>query len=277
MAIVTKRTSVRLMSTSRLRIGVATGGGAFMPLPDAAGIEYSAGARSVQQVAFFGGAGAEVGAKTIEGVSIPRGSLLDHMQVYRALQRADAAGEKVRVRIDVYGYPIWQISGAVQAENTTVTGTAPVGEPAKAKGGLLTFEDGTDGTLSDVQQLFINDEVLAGDIITLDDANDASDADNSYIINRVEYDDDALTDFSMYKIYITLATGGDIAAIAKTSIRRFRAPGSRRAFSASIEQDGSFSGDASASPSLNSDLMLRPAGVIAPATLLLADEANSGW
>ena len=97
-----------------------------------------------------------------------------------------------------------------------------------------------------------------------------------YIINRVEFDDDTPTDVSNLVIYATDMDGGD-ATVKVAAVADFYIAGFRKEFLASVEQQGSFSGDASGSPSLDGGIMFRPKSLIQPRQVILFDEAGSGW
>lgn len=295
MALATKR-GKRLLSTKRLRIGVDPGGsqaGAYQELVGAQSIAHEAGARSVEQVDFFGDTAAETGSRTVQPFTVGLGTLLDHMRVYRGLQAANEAGRAVRVRVDVYGY----VQEAAQ-ENTaggTVAIAIPGPGPAlsdasaldKAKGGLVTFAM---ANATAIQQAILNDDIQLGDIIWYGADPDADGttqaalsgamlAANAYIINRIEYNDEAPTNIAdnLFKVYATKADGGDVAAAVDAATAAILVAGYRREFTADVEQEGSFSGDASGSPTLDGGMTFRPKSIIQPRQLILFDQGRSGW
>ena len=279
MAAVTKR-GKRLLSTKRLRVGVDPGGaqaGAFQELVGAQSIAHEVGARSVEQVDFFGDTAAETGSRTVEPFTVGLGTLLDHMRVYRGLQAADQAGRPVRVRVDVYGYVLRPRGGAL-VETWEVAAPAANDAEASAKGGVVTIA-GTGAAA--VQQAVLADEIQIGDVIWYGDPGDmltyADDiADDAFIINRIEYDDESPTDIANLAVYAT-AADGDNAAAKGAAIAEVRVAGYRKEFLADVEQQGSFSGDASGSPSLDGGMVFRPKTIITPRTLILFDQAGSGW
>ena len=267
MATVTKR-GKRLLSTKRLRVGVDPGGsqaGAYQELVGAQSIAHDVGSRSVEQVDFFGDTAAETGSRTVEPFTVGLGTLLDHMRVYRGLQAADEAGRPVSVRVDVYGYELRPAIAAAELYAIAVPGNAATD---KAKGGALTIS----GTNADaVRQAIVNDEIQIGDVLTIGTAN--------YILNRVEYDDERPTSIlpADLRMFVTNDDGGDATAVGVAAMGAWRVAGYRKEFSADIEQQGSFSGDASGSPSLDGGITFRPKSIITPRTLILFEQSGSGW
>ena len=281
MAIVTKR-GKRLLSTKRLRVGVDVGGtqgGAYQELVGTQSVSHDVGSRSVEQVDFFGDTAAETGSRTVEPFTVGLGTLLDHMRVYRGLQAADEAGRPVRVRVDVYGYELVK-SEAGKTWEVTAPGAT---DPAKAKGGQI------DIVGNDLKSDILTDTIQIGDIIwygsTISSGTDISS--DAYIINRVEYNDSNPTDVSRFgedesdankdfRVYVTAADGSD-AAVKAAASASIRVAGYRKEFLADISQQGSFAGDASGSPSLDGGITFQPKSIITPRTLILFDQAGSGW
>ena len=278
MPTVTKR-GKRLLSTKRLRVGVDPGGsqaGAYQELVGAQSVSHEVGSRSVEQVDFFGDTAAETGSRTVEPFTAGLGTLLDHMRVYRGLQAADEAGRPVRVRVDVYGYEIRAAAADAAAGSVAIAVPGNLATD-KAKGGVVTF-GGANG--AEVRQSLLADEAQVGDILWFGGAiTSATDiADDAYIINRIEYDDENPTDagHASFGVFATAASGGD-AAVRAAAPASIRVAGYRKEFLADVEQQGSFGGDASGSPSLDGGIVFRPKTIITPRTLILFDQAGSGW
>ena len=276
MATVTKR-GKRLLSTKRLRVGVDPGGsqaGAYQELVGAQSVAHDVGSRSVEQVDFFGDTAAETGSRTVEPFTVGLGTLMDHMRVYRGLQAADEAGRPVKVRVDVYGYELEPKPAAAP----TVAIAAP-GVGLEYKGGELAFAGAGN---EDLQQAILNDEIQIGDIIwyggAIAAATDITAAGMAFIINRIEYNDAAPTSIAdaAFKVFATKIDGSD-AEVKAAAAASFRVAGYRKEFSADVEQQGSFSGDASGSPSLDGGITFRPKNVITPRQVILFDQAGSGW
>lgn len=282
MATVTKR-GQRLLSTKRLRVGVDPGGsqaGAYQELVGSQSIGHDVGSRSVRQVDFFGATAAETGSRTVEPFTVGLGTLLDHMRVYRGLQAADEAGRPVRVRVDVYGYEI--IAKPTTAPTVAVAAAGATASD-KAKGGLITIAGATGA--AELRQAFLSDEVQIGDVLwygdtgdDLDSSDDITTAGDGFIVNRIEYNDEAPTDATdtAFKVYVTKIDGGD-AAMKAAAVASFRVAGYRKEFLADVEQQGSFAGDSSGSPSLDGGITFRPKTLIQPRQIILFDEAGSGW
>ena len=281
MATVTKR-ATRLLSTKRLRIGVNPGGsqaGEYQELPGAQSMSHEVGARSVEQVDFFGATAAETGSRTVEPFNVGFGNDLSHMRVMRGLQEADEAGRPVDIRVEVYGYVI-----EPRAANAAA-GSVAVAAPAAGmehKGGLVTF-GGTNAAA--IQRAFLRNRIQPGDIIwaasataasAIDHDTDIETAGDAFIINRVEFDDAAPTNVANLRVYVTAIDGSD-AAVEAATVADFLVAGYRREFDADVEQQGSFSGDASGSPSLDTTMTFRPKTLVPPREIILFDQANSGW
>ena len=282
MALATKR-GKRLQSAKTLRIGADPGGsqaGAYQPIPGARAVSHQVGARSVQQVTFFGDTAAEVGERTAEGFSVELGNDLSHMRVFRGLQAADEAGRQVKVRMETYG----QVLSAKPTTAPTVAIAVPTAgnAAAAAKGGEVTIAGaGADA----LKRQFLTDDILLGDVIwfggtdadAITPATDVTTDGMAYLINRVEFDDEDPTNpnSSLFKVYATAWDGSDATVKAMTTAA-FLSAGSRREFSASVSEANSFSADAD-NPSMSSGLMLQPTTILAPKQAILFTEANSGW
>ena len=275
MALATKR-GKRLQFAKTLRIGADPGGsqaGAYQPIPGARAVSHQVGARSVQQVTFFGDTAAEVGERTAEGFSIELGNDLSHMRVFRGLQAADEAGRQVKVRMETYG----QVLSAKPTTAPTVAVAVPGSTDAdEAKGGLLTFAGAGS---EDLKRQFLTDDILIGDVLwyggAITPATDVTS--DAYIVNRVEYNDEDPTNAedTLFKVFVT-AWNGSNAAAKTAAAAAFLSAGSRREFSASVSEINSFSADAD-NPSVSSGLMLQPTTVLAPKQAILFSEAESGW
>ena len=280
MALATKR-GKRLQSAKTLRIGADPGGsqaGAYQPIPGARAVSHQVGARSVQQVTFFGDTAAEVGERTAEGFSIELGNDLSHMRVFRGLQAADEAGRQVKVRMETYGQRL-VVRGATAPTVAVAVPTAGDAEAA-AKGGVVTF--GRTGA-EDLKRQFLTDDILLGDVIwfgatSISPATDVTAAGSAFVINRVEYNDEDPTNAedALFNVYVTAWNGGDVSSAVSAAVADFYSAGSRREFSASVSEINSFSADAD-NPSVSSGLMLQPTTVLAPKQAILFSEAESGW
>ena len=278
------RRAERLLSTKKLRIGVAdpggSYGGAFHEIHGINSFSYEAGARSVEQVDFFGGSATETGPPTINPFTMGLGSDFSHTRGFRLIQAADNAGRPVNMRMDVYGSLKEGHAGAL-AELGYAIAAPGASDADKAKGGLLTIA-GTSDRVASIMGAFLRKNGLGiGDVIWYgaEMPTAASDlADDAFIINRVEYNDERPFDATdpMFRIFVTKADGGD-AAVRANGEAQVWAAGLRREFSAHIEMDGSISADASGSPSPDGSLTVRPEGTIPPRQIILGGEAGSGW
>ena len=281
MALATKR-GKRLQKARTLRIGVDPGGsqaGAYQPVPGARAVSHQVAGRSVQQVTFFGDVAAEVGERSAEGFSVQLGNDLAHTRPFRGLQAADEAGRTVKVRMETYGQ---LLQGQPSGASPTVSVAVPTAgnAAAAAKGGLVTFTGDDDGAL---RRQFLTDEILIGDILlfgqadpsTITPATDV--ADDTYIINRVEYNDEKPRDPTdpLFKVYVTALSGAD-AAVKAAAKAAFLSCGFRREFTASVSEIGSFEADAD-NPAVSSGLMLQPTTILSPPDPILYTEARSGW
>ena len=270
--IVSKSTASRTIEVLRSRPGVRVAGGDWMELTGASLISYNAGTRSVTQTPTFRGPGVSVGSKSIEGVTYDLAAVQPHLKVMGELDRADQQRLPVSVRHDFYGHEI--LATTTDSENK-ISIAAP-GSGASGKGGRVKFA----GTKNeDVRNMFLNDEVLVGDLFVINNA--------TYIVNYVEYDSDAPkalmedgdTTKPLPRVYVTNADGSDANVIAEPNAASFslRVAGLRVEFGGQVEQFGSINGDASGSPSLASGVVFRPNSSLARPSLLLTDESGSGW
>ena len=286
MGTVTRRAE-RLLSTKRLRIGVSDAGGsyggAFHEIPGINSFSYEAGARSVEQVDFFGGSATETGPATINPFTMGLGSDFSHTRAFRLIQAADSAGRTVKVRMDIYGQRREQ-GEATAAELGYSVAVPGAGDASKAKGGLLSIT-GTSPRVAAIKASFLRKNGLGiGDAVwfgvsTEVNPNALTDLDDVVLINRVEYEenDPFNAEHADFAIYVTDATGGDATARSAAAVAEIWTAGLRREFDAHIEMDGSISADASGSPAPDGSLTVRPAGTIPPRAIILGGESGSGW
>lgn len=265
MATVSKATATRSIEVLRSRPGVRVSGGPYMDMVGASLISYNAGTRSVNQKPTFRGPAISVGAKSVESVSFDLGAALPHLKYMVELEKADQQRLPISVRHDFYGHSLLEQTGAgitAAVAATLTTGTDPT------KGGKVTFA----GT-NDVQNMFLNDEILVGDLLQIG----GTALSNTYIVNYVEYDEDSPKDATEIGVYVTEADGSNPSADVSADTYSLRVAGLRVEFGGQVEQFGSINGDASGSPSLDSGVVFRPNSAILNQSLLLTDESGSGW
>ena len=271
MVAITKSDATRVLPVLKMRVGVAVDGAGFRELTGASLVDHTSGSRSVNQVPTFRGPGAVTGAKSVENVTFDLAAVQPHLGVMADLDRADRQQLNVRVRMDIYSRelftPATTARAAIAVPSATDTQLA-------AKGGKVTFSAaGSD----EINTLFANDEVMIGDILQIGGTADA----NSYIVNRVEVDDETGTFLdsggtATGGVWVTTYTGGAVSMLPATAINKIRTAGWRQEFAGTVNQFGSIQGDASGSPSLSSGVVFTPHALLPRPTVLLVGEGETG-